>query len=279
MKELPFVLHENEHFFLIYKPPYYAMTIDTENYPKQIPIANKIDLEKFSSMASKLDNTKILALPPFLGKTLGTINVIEFGICHRYDIDTSGGVFIAKSDEWWYKLRDILSNKTTAGTYKIYVCLVNGKVEKENGFIKDSISVTSMGKPSLSKDGRRACSYYQVKAILKDKYDNYYSLVIVRIYSGLTHQIRLHMLSIGHPLVSDRNYITDPKLLKENKEISGRTFLHNFFLAITMFNKIKKFRIPIPFDLMSGIYKLKTISGSISGMYVIPPNMLQNCEF
>ena len=91
------------------------MTIDTENYPKQIPIANKIDLEKFSSMASKLDNTKILALPPFLGKTLGTINVIEFGICHRYDIDTSGGVFIAKSDEWWYKLRDILSNKTTAG--------------------------------------------------------------------------------------------------------------------------------------------------------------------
>ena len=136
-----------------------------------------------------------------------------------------------------------------------------------------------MGKPSLSKDGRKACSYYQVKAVLRDKNNNYYSLVIIRIYSGLTHQIRLHMLSIGHPLVSDRNYVTDSKILKSNKEISERTFLHNFLLAITINNKLKKFRIPVPFDLLSGLYKLEVISGTISGLYVVPSNMLQKCDF
>ena len=58
MKELPFVLHENEYFYLIYKPPYYAMTIDKENYPKQIKIAAKINQNEFIKKISSLDNKK-----------------------------------------------------------------------------------------------------------------------------------------------------------------------------------------------------------------------------
>ena len=182
----------------------------------------------------------------------------SFGCCHRLDINTSGMIFIGTTNH--AKCRHIISDKIN--TIKIYVCLVNGIIKNKNGYIKKYIKCTNI--PIFCKtydtnenDALGACSYYTVyKEYI---YDNkYYSLVHIRIFTGRTHQIRIHMKSIGHSLVSDDKY-TDKLLYKDNITLFKRIFLHNFFLSF-IYKKRYTFKCDLPQDLASPLKKIELIN-------------------
>mgnify|MGYP003295781436 FL=1 len=134
-------------------------------------------------------------------KDLSTINgVIRPGIVHRIDKDTSGLICIAKNDEAHHKLAEQLKDHTMN---REYVALVRGVI-KENGGTIDMPIGRHKGnrlKMAADKDGKTAITHFTVL----ERYENH-TLVGLKLVTGRTHQIRVHMSEIGHPVEGDPLY-------------------------------------------------------------------------
>ena len=132
---------------------------------------------------------------------LSTING-EFrpGIVHRIDKDTSGLLMVAKNDMAHRSLAAQLKAKTNQ---REYVALVHGVIKQEAGTIDAPIgrSRKDRKKQAIVSDGRHAVTHFKVL-----KRYRHYTLVSCRLETGRTHQIRVHMKSIGHPLAGDPLY-------------------------------------------------------------------------
>ena len=132
---------------------------------------------------------------------LSTING-EFrpGIVHRIDKDTSGLLMVAKNDMAHRSLAAQLKAKTNK---REYVALVHGVIKDDQGTIDAPIgrSRKDRKKQAIVSDGRHAVTHFKVL-----KRYRHYTLVSCRLETGRTHQIRVHMKSIGHPLVGDPLY-------------------------------------------------------------------------
>lgn len=132
---------------------------------------------------------------------LSTING-EFrpGIVHRIDKDTSGLLMVAKNDMAHRSLAAQLKAKTNK---REYVALVHGVIKDDQGTIDAPIgrSRKDRKKQAIVSDGRHAITHFKVL-----KRYRHYTLVSCRLETGRTHQIRVHMKSIGHPLVGDPLY-------------------------------------------------------------------------
>lgn len=132
---------------------------------------------------------------------LSTING-EFrpGIVHRIDKDTSGLLMVAKNDMAHRSLAAQLKAKTNQ---REYVALVHGVIKQEAGTIDAPIgrSRKDRKKQAIVSDGRHAVTHFKVL-----KRYRHYTLVSCRLETGRTHQIRIHMKSIGHPLAGDPLY-------------------------------------------------------------------------
>lgn len=132
---------------------------------------------------------------------LSTING-EFrpGIVHRIDKDTSGLLMVAKNDMAHRSLAAQLKAKTNQ---REYVALVHGVIKQEAGTIDAPIgrSRKDRKKQAIVSDGRYAVTHFKVL-----KRYRHYTLVSCRLETGRTHQIRVHMKSIGHPLAGDPLY-------------------------------------------------------------------------
>ena len=132
---------------------------------------------------------------------LSTING-EFrpGIVHRIDKDTSGLLMVAKNDLAHRSLAAQLKAKTNK---REYVALVHGVIKQDAGTIDAPIgrSHKDRKKQAIVADGRHAVTHFKVL-----KRYRHYTLVSCRLETGRTHQIRVHMKSIGHPLAGDPLY-------------------------------------------------------------------------
>lgn len=132
---------------------------------------------------------------------LSTING-EFrpGIVHRIDKDTSGLLMIAKNDLAHRSLAAQLKAKTNQ---REYVALVHGVIKEAQGTVNAPIgrSKKDRKKQAIVEDGRHAVTHFKVL-----KRYQHYTLVSCRLETGRTHQIRVHMAYIGHPLVGDPLY-------------------------------------------------------------------------
>lgn len=135
-------------------------------------------------------------------KDLSGINgVIRPGIVHRIDKDTSGILVIAKNDD----AHNILAEQFKEHSIKReYYALVEGRFNKLEGTIDKPIGRNKKDrlKMAIVDDGKRAVTHYNVL----EQYNNGTSLVKCILETGRTHQIRVHMASIGHPLVGDPLY-------------------------------------------------------------------------
>lgn len=135
-------------------------------------------------------------------RDLGTINgEIRPGIVHRLDKDTSGAIVVAKNDFTMQNLADQFRDRTV---HKEYLALVQGCFSPPDGTFRTLIgrSVSDRKKMSVHAErGRTAVTHYFTEERLGS-----YSCVRVKIETGRTHQIRVHMAHAGHPVVGDRIY-------------------------------------------------------------------------
>lgn len=134
------------------------------------------------------------------GSLSGIGGEIRPGIVHRLDKDTSGLIIVAKNDEAHIKISNQIKNREVR---KIYIALVRGNIGENVATINMPIgrSTKDRKKMAVRKDGKEAITHFKV---LK-RYGNY-TLLEIKIDTGRTHQIRVHMAEIGHPVVGDAVY-------------------------------------------------------------------------
>ena len=122
------------------------------------------------------------------------------GIVHRLDKDTSGLLIIAKNDKAHINMSNQIKNREVN---KIYIALVKGIIGEDGATVNMPIgrSTKDRKKMAVRKDGKEAVTHFKV---LK-RYSKY-TLLEVKIDTGRTHQIRVHMAEIGHPVVGDMVY-------------------------------------------------------------------------
>jgi 23S rRNA pseudouridine1911/1915/1917 synthase len=134
-------------------------------------------------------------------KDLSGINgVTRPGIVHRIDKDTSGVLVVAKNDRAHNKLAEQFKDHSMT---RSYVALVEGILKKDEGTVDAALGRHPVERIKISvlKDGKRAVTHYKVLEKFKNN-----TLVECVLETGRTHQIRVHMAHIGHPLVGDPVY-------------------------------------------------------------------------
>lgn len=148
-------------------------------------------------------------------RDLSSINgVIRPGIVHRIDKDTSGVLVIAQNDEAHNFLSEQLKNHTMK---REYYALTEGIITNDEGVIDKPLGRNKNDrlKYAIVEGGKRAVTHYNVL----ERYNKGYTLVKCVLETGRTHQIRVHMASIHHPLVGDPLYGLKKQRIKANGQM------------------------------------------------------------
>ena len=152
------------------------------------------------------DGTLVNALLHKVSDLSGINGEIRPGIVHRLDKDTSGVLVVAKNDAAHLSLSEQISSKKAL---RYYYALVVGNLSADEGRIDKPIARSKKDRKQMAIDesGRAAVTLYKVIERFKG-----YTLVECELRTGRTHQIRVHMKSIGHPVVGDPVYGKPDKL-------------------------------------------------------------------
>ena len=148
------------------------------------------------------DNTLVNALMFHCGESLSGIGGEKRpGIVHRIDKDTSGLIIVAKNDTAHQKLSEQLSDRSLS---RVYEAVVKGRLRDDSGTVSAPIGRHPADRKKMAvteKNSRSAVTHWEVVARYKG-----YTHVRCRLETGRTHQIRVHMAHIGHPLLGDYTY-------------------------------------------------------------------------
>src|SRR5271166_1845021 len=192
------------------------------------------------------------------------------GIVHRLDRATSGLMVVAKNDEAHRQLAKQFSGREV---HKTYIALVHGWPKRERGTIQSAISRHSQRRTRMTTrgfGGRDAVTHYVVKRKIDSPYGKF-ALLEVKIETGRTHQIRVHVSSLGHPVVGDALYGAPSELRSQsNKRRSAgmpatltldRNFLHSAVLEFVhpRTKESLKFSRPLPAELETLLNNLENV--------------------
>lgn len=183
------------------------LTISGEDIPldivfedKDVVVVNKPQGMVVHPASGVYSGTLVNALLNHCEDLSGINGVVRPGIVHRIDKDTSGVLVIAKNDFAHNKLAQQFKEHSMK---REYYALVEGRVKNEEGTIDAPLGRHPQDriKMAIVKDGKRAVTHYKVIETYKNT-----TLIKCRLETGRTHQIRVHMAHIGHPLVGDPVY-------------------------------------------------------------------------
>jgi 23S rRNA pseudouridine1911/1915/1917 synthase len=181
--------------------------------------------------------TLVNALLHHMGSLSAVGGELRPGIVHRLDKETSGLIVVAKNDE---AHRALGAQFAAREVRKKYVALVHGWVKKDSGTINQSIGRDPVRRTRMStkvKNGRAAVTHYRVVRRIDSAFEKF-TLLDLKIDTGRTHQIRVHIAGLGHPVVGDTLYGApeeikrvgkSPLLAKEARSGApqlSRNFLH-----------------------------------------------------
>lgn len=195
------------------------------------------------------------------------------GVVHRLDKETSGLLLVAKSEESFSNLTTQFADRKVK---KRYLALVHGKMD-QSGVIEEPLGRLPWNRERFgvltggraSKTAYKTLGFYQLGKVDKsrDRFGGSLSLVELSPQTGRTHQIRVHLKSIGHPLVSD-DFYAGRKTARDDRLWCPRLFLHATYLGF-FHPKTKawmEFSLKLPSDLDAVLEKIsRTTSDSEKG--------------
>lgn len=216
--------------------------------PEEIPL----DILYEDESVLVLNKPQGLVVHPAVGNWTGTLvqgllfylnrqpeeKDIRPGIVHRLDKDTSGVIITAKNSEVQESLSEQFRNRDT---HKVYLAVLKGRPPKMSGTVEGYIARDPHNRKRFTthqSKGKWSVSHYRVKKIWRG-----YSLVEIEIETGRTHQIRVHMQSLGCPVLGDSIYGR-----KEAHFSDTGLMLHSWKLSITLpgHEEPQEFSTPVP---------------------------------
>lgn len=192
-------------------------------------------------------NTLVNALIHY-NKKLSKMGGLERpGVVHRIDKDTSGLIILAKNDKTHRILADYFKNKTIKRTY---IALVKGIINEASGTIDAPIGRDEKNRLRMSvtdKNSKRAVTHFKVLKRYKR-----YTLLELELETGRTHQIRVHMKYINHPVYNDPLYTND-------STTEFGQFLHSAKMELIhpITKKLLKFEAPLPREFQEFLHELE----------------------
>lgn len=255
MKNEPKILFEDNHILIVDKPS--GLTVNRADTTK-----GEQTLQDFVE--------DYLRLPKHSPKVSDTFNPEEVfnsraGIVHRLDKETSGILVVAKT---LFAFEDLQKQFKERRVKKVYTALSHGKVVPEEGIIsvpmgrlpwnRMRFGVVAGGRDSVTK--YKILRYYDTKILGNE------ILTLLELYpeTGRTHQIRVHLKHINHPIVSDLLY-GGRKVAREDRKILPRMFLHAS--KLTLFHPVtsqeQSFESPPPKELEEFLFKLQNKFDSV----------------
>lgn len=200
--------------------------------------------------AGHTGGTLVNAVMAHCGENLSGINgVLRPGIVHRIDKDTTGALLVCKTDEVHRSLAEQLKEHSIKRRYR---AIVRGNLKEDTGTIEGPIGrhPTDRKKMAINyKNGKDAVTHYKVL----ERFGQY-TYVECRLETGRTHQIRVHMSSIGHPLLGDTVYGSG----KDPFHLEGQT-LHAMILGFIhpITGEYMEFSAPLPEYFLKLLEKLR----------------------
>ena len=225
--------------------------------------------------------TLVNALLHRFSKLSATGGELRPGIVHRLDKDTSGLIVVAKNDRAHAALGAMFAGRKVK---KTYIALVQGALERQRGSVTAGISRDPSRRTRMTtrpaENARSAVSHYEVIRHVASRFGRF-TLVKVRIETGRTHQIRVHMASLGHPVVGDTLYggagqLTDQapagaaqsRAARRNRQPEklrlGRNFLHaeRLEFAHPVNGQAIELEAPLPTELREFLDRIESGAGT-----------------
>ena len=258
------IAYEDEFLAVINKPA--RMVVHPGAGISSGTLANAVAFHFFSPQRHRdTEKAEQKSSPPYKGGVAaasadGVVLGDRVGIVHRLDKDTSGLIVVAKDDQTHEALADQFRSREV---FKSYIALVHGSPRENSGTIDRPIARDRWHrtKMTVAANGRQAISIWKVRQRFEK-----FTLLDVEIKTGRTHQIRVHLASINHPVVGDATYnegrdntIADNEIKKAVEKL-GRFFLHAEKLSFThpKTGQRLEFAQPLPAELETFIV---TVSG------------------
>ena len=223
-KNNSYIVEDKDVIELIENKEYVPSKFKGENIPldivyedEDIVIINKASGMVVHPASGNYENTLVNAL--IYRYNLDDTNV-RSGIVHRIDKDTSGLVIVAKNDKTLELLTEMFKNKQIK---KTYLAIVDGVINNKSGTISAPITrdVKDRKKMMVGKDGKNSITHFYVLKTFKN--NTYLSL---NLETGRTHQIRVHMAYIGHPITNDKVYGKENTSFGQYLHASKLEFIH-----------------------------------------------------
>lgn len=242
---------------------------ETETLPEELPL----EIVYEDGDIAVVNKPKGMVVHPAAGNESGTlVNALLYhmgdrlsgiggerrpGIVHRIDKDTSGLLVVAKNDFAHTVLSESLKEHGIDREYKA-VCV--GNLRDDSGTVDKPIGRNPRDRKKMAvvPDGRNAVTHYTVR----ERYDGF-ALLDVKLETGRTHQIRVHLSSIGHPLLGDTLYGGGKtKFEKQNADLLSGQTLHAYRLTLKhpRTGELLRFEAPLPAYFETILRKLRVLS-------------------
>ncbi len=184
---------------------------------------------------------------------------LRHGIVHRLDKPTSGVLLVAKNEQLFHELQKQFFDRKV---HKTYLALTHGEIKEKEGVISAKVGRLPKRRDrfGIIDDGREAETEYKVLNILNNGEEKY-SLVELHPKTGRTHQLRIHLKYINHPIVGDSFY-AGRKTYKKDLKWCPRLFLHAEAIDLEYKGKKLHFEAPLPEELQKVLATLRSSRSS-----------------